>query len=71
MLSIERVKELLKGQNISDEEAKEIRDGFRDLVEIIFEKWMVDTDRSERPDSTPLNKTKDFLYDGDADPPKN
>lgn len=71
MLSIERVKELLKDQNISDEEAKEIREGFRDLVEIIFEKWMVDTGRSKRPDSAPLNKTGDFLYDGDADPPKN
>jgi signal-transduction protein with cAMP-binding, CBS, and nucleotidyltransferase domain len=39
MLSIERVKELLGDQKISDKEAEEIRDGFRALAEIIFEQW--------------------------------
>ncbi len=39
-LSIERIKELLKDENVSDERAEEIRDGFRFLVEdIIFEAW--------------------------------
>jgi hypothetical protein len=39
MLSIERVKELLKDQNIYDEEAEEIRDGCRSLAEVIFAQW--------------------------------
>ncbi|MFA5386069.1 MAG: hypothetical protein WC297_00070 [Candidatus Paceibacterota bacterium] len=54
MLSTEKVKELLKDQAISDEEAEEIRNGFRDLIEIIFEKWMVDTGRRKRPDQNSL-----------------
>jgi signal-transduction protein with cAMP-binding, CBS, and nucleotidyltransferase domain len=39
MLSIERVKELLGDQEISDKEAKEIRDDFRVLAEIVLEQW--------------------------------
>jgi len=39
MLSIEQTKKLLKDPNISDKEIEEIRDGFRMLAEIIFEKW--------------------------------
>lgn len=39
MLSIERIKELLEDPNISDEEAREIRDGFHMLAEIIFDHW--------------------------------
>ncbi len=42
MLSVEKVKELLNDDSISDEEAEAIRDGFRDLVEIIFEKYQQD-----------------------------
>ena len=37
MLSIEKIKKLLGRQDVSDEEAKEIRDGFYNLAEIIFE----------------------------------
>jgi len=39
MLSVKRIKELLKDQNISEKEAEEIRDTFHMLAEIIFEKW--------------------------------
>ena len=42
MLSIKRVKELLNNPDISDKEAEEIRDNFRMLAEIIFEKWQQD-----------------------------
>jgi len=66
MLSIERVKELLKGQNISDEEAKEIRDGFRNLAEIIFEQWQEERNTGKGCRPFPLNKSKNFLYDGDV-----
>jgi len=39
MLSINRTKELLNNQSISDKKAEKIRDSFRMLAEIIFEKW--------------------------------
>ena len=42
MLSVEKVKELLNDDTISDEEAREIRDGLRDLAEIAYEKYHKD-----------------------------
>ena len=39
MLSVKKVKELLKNKNTPDKEAETIRDGCRNLVEIIFEQW--------------------------------
>ncbi|KKR44306.1 MAG: putative cytosolic protein [Candidatus Moranbacteria bacterium GW2011_GWC1_45_18] len=39
MLTIQQVKELLNDPNYSDEEIAQIRDEFRSLAEIIFEKW--------------------------------
>ncbi|MFQ6049737.1 MAG: hypothetical protein ACE5J0_01695 [Candidatus Paceibacterales bacterium] len=39
MLSIEQTRKLLNDPKISEEEVKEIRDSFRMLAEIIFEKW--------------------------------
>jgi len=39
MLSLQQVKKILNNPNISDDEALEIRDGFRSLVEIIYEQW--------------------------------
>lgn len=39
MLTIKKIKELLKDKKISDKRAKEIRDGYRNLAEIIFEKY--------------------------------
>ena len=39
MLSIERVKELINDPRLSDKEIEEIRDGFYNLSELIFEQW--------------------------------
>lgn len=39
MLSIERVKQLLKDPALSDADAEKIRDEFRILAEIIFDQW--------------------------------
>lgn len=39
MLTIQQVKIMLSNPNISDEEAMEIRDGFRSLAEVMFEQW--------------------------------
>ena len=39
MLSIERVKELINDPKLSDKEIEEIRDGFHQLSEVIFEQW--------------------------------
>jgi hypothetical protein len=49
MLSIERVKELLKDQNISNEEAEEIRDGCRSLAEVIFTQWQYERKNGKLP----------------------
>ena len=39
MLTLNQIKELLKDKDMLDEEAEEIRDGFYDLAEVIFEHW--------------------------------
>jgi len=39
MLSVKKVKELLKDKNTTEKEAEEIRDGCRNLAEVIFEHW--------------------------------
>lgn len=39
MISVERAKKIINDQNLSDDEITEIRDNFRLLAEIIFEKW--------------------------------
>lgn len=59
MLSVQRVKELLKEENVnvSDKEAEEIRDSFHELAEIIFEKWKID-----RKTGRDLNKIKKIRY---------
>ena len=48
MLSVERTKQLLNDPTLSDKEVAEIRDEFRALAEIIFEKW-----QEERESSAP------------------
>jgi signal-transduction protein with cAMP-binding, CBS, and nucleotidyltransferase domain len=48
MLSVERVKELLKDKNISDKEAEEIRDDFHNFAEIIFNKWMGEREKAKK-----------------------
>ncbi|MFH2068278.1 MAG: hypothetical protein ABII89_02285 [Candidatus Omnitrophota bacterium] len=70
MLSIEETKKILNEPNMSEDEATEIRDGFYNLVEIIFEQWLHEKELKEKADSGPLNKSKDFLYDETIDPPK-
>ena len=47
MLSIERVKELLKDHNLSDKEITEIRDGFYMLSEVIFEQWQAERTKAK------------------------
>jgi len=47
MLTIEQTKKLLNDPNISDTEAEEIRDGFRLLAEVIFEKWQSEKMKSK------------------------
>ena len=42
MLSLERTKELLNDSTLPDKEIEEIRDGFYQLAQIIFEKWKED-----------------------------
>ncbi|KKU79299.1 MAG: hypothetical protein UY04_C0012G0011 [Parcubacteria group bacterium GW2011_GWA2_47_7] len=42
MLSLERTKELLDDDSLSDKEVEEIRDAFRKLAEIVFEKWKLE-----------------------------
>lgn len=42
MLSIEKSKELLNDDSLSDEEVEKIRDDMYELAEIIFEKWKID-----------------------------
>jgi signal-transduction protein with cAMP-binding, CBS, and nucleotidyltransferase domain len=64
MLSIDRVKELLKDSNISDEEAKEIRDSFRSLAEIIFEQWRRKR-KKECKSGKHLHKFDNSCYDGE------
>ncbi|MFH2069122.1 MAG: hypothetical protein ABII89_06660 [Candidatus Omnitrophota bacterium] len=71
MLSIERVKELLKDSNMSDEEATEIRDGCRGLAEVIFAQWKYEKLTGKKPIFGPLNKTKKILYDENFNPPEN
>ena len=39
IISIEQTKKLLNDPTLSDEQAEEIRDGFRMLGEVIFDKW--------------------------------
>jgi signal-transduction protein with cAMP-binding, CBS, and nucleotidyltransferase domain len=69
MLSIERVKELIKDKNISDEEAKQIRDELRTLAEIIFEQWL-HKKRKEQKSDGPLNKSRKTCYDENASLPE-
>ena len=42
MLSLERVKELINDPSLSDKEIEEIRDGFYQLSELMFEQWQAE-----------------------------
>ncbi|CAN5695446.1 hypothetical protein BH11PAT2_BH11PAT2_04920 [soil metagenome] len=43
MVTIERAKELLNMHDLTDIQVEEIRNAFKNLAEIIYEKWMSDT----------------------------
>ncbi len=60
MLSLERTKELLSDPSLTDEEIREIRDGFYLLAQIIFEKWKEDkkTGKLNGLEHPPLNEAK-------------
>jgi signal-transduction protein with cAMP-binding, CBS, and nucleotidyltransferase domain len=59
MLSIERVKQILKHRSLSDKEAEEIRDGFHELAKILLEQWQEELRTAEK-----LNKSEKIVYDG-------
>ena len=40
MLSIEHIKKLLNDPDIPDEQVEEIRDGFHQLAELIYQDWL-------------------------------
>lgn len=48
MLSIERVKELINDPSLSDKEIEEIRDGFYQLSEIMFEQWQAERIKAKK-----------------------
>ncbi len=48
MLSIERVKELINDPSLSDKEIEEIRDGFYQLSEVIFEQWQAERIKAKK-----------------------
>jgi len=48
MLSVERVKELINDPKLSDKEIEEIRDGFYQLSEIIFEQWQAERIKAKK-----------------------
>jgi hypothetical protein len=43
MLTLEKIKELVNDPTLSDEDIKQIRDGFYVLAEIIYEQWKLET----------------------------
>lgn len=60
MLSIDDTKKILKNPAMSDKEAEQIRDEFRFLVDIIFEKWMEDRKNKRLPNyETGLTRNND------------
>ena len=57
MLSLERAKELLNDPTLSDEEIEKIRDGYYQLAEIIYEKWLEDR-KEEKEKKVEVDKSK-------------
>lgn len=53
LLTVEQTKKILNKPDLSDEEATEIRDGYRLMAEVIFDKWL-----SERKTKATLNDKK-------------
>lgn len=53
LLTIEDTKKILNKPELTDEEATEIRDGYRLMAEVIFDKWL-----SERKTKATINDKK-------------
>lgn len=51
MLSVERVKELLNDPKLSDKEVEEIRDGFYQLAELMFEQWQTERIKAKKAET--------------------
>jgi len=51
MLSIERVKELINDPRLSDKEIEEIRDGFYQLSELMFEQWQAERIKAKKAET--------------------
>ncbi|KKS79909.1 MAG: putative cytosolic protein [Candidatus Beckwithbacteria bacterium GW2011_GWA2_43_10] len=60
MLSLERVKELLNDPKFSDKEVEEIRGGFYQLSELMFEQWQAERikAKAEQKDNEKKEKPK-------------
>lgn len=68
MLSIEQTRKILgkEAKGLTDDQLTEIRDGYRHLTEVIFEKWQIDRkqkkdDLSSQPQTAPLLETPAVL----------
>ena len=48
MLTIERAKEILNRPDLTNQQIEEIRDSFKRLAEIVFEKWQKDQINSNK-----------------------
>lgn len=51
MLSIEQTRKILgkKAKGLTDEQLTEIRDGFYNLANIIFDKWLDERNKKKKP----------------------
>ena len=59
MLTLEHVKELVNDPSLSEEDIKQIRDGFYNLAELIYEQWRFEStleNKNTFPDT--FNKDK-------------
>ncbi len=48
VISIQETKKILNNPNLSDEQAEEIRDNFRMLGEVVFDKWFEEKKRVDK-----------------------
>ena len=53
LLTVEQTREILKDPTLTDEQLTEIRDGYRLMAEVIFDKWL-----SERKTKAKINDKK-------------
>jgi DNA-binding winged helix-turn-helix (wHTH) protein len=60
LLTVEQTREILKDPELTDEQLTEIRDGYRLMAEVIFDKWL-----SERKTKTAISDKK-FIEEAPA-----